>query len=140
MTIVFSTYSGDERGFLSQLAQILGAEVQDVYRRAARPLLVCPLPDNKKYQGAIQWHLPVVTREWLLECYSRQKRVPFKKYLVGDSISPVDDVEESDEEQEPAKAIEAVEQTENDQPQNDVEIVDEGAAAPNCIFRAASLH
>lgn len=40
--------------------------------------------------------LPVVNREWLLECYRRKIRIPFKNYLVGDSIQPVDDIDEPD--------------------------------------------
>lgn len=55
MIIVFSTYSGDERTFLAQLAEVLGAEVQDSYRKVARPLLICPTKDNRKYDAAIKW-------------------------------------------------------------------------------------
>lgn len=36
--------------------------------------------------------LPVVTCEWLLECYKRETRVSMQDYLVGDSILPIDDV------------------------------------------------
>lgn len=122
MTIVFSTYTSDERSYLTQLSKILGADVQDAYRRVAKPLLICPIPDNKKYQGAISWNLPVVTCEWLLACYRRQKRIPFKKYLVGDSISPVDDVVDSDEEQSDVITLDMEEETENNHPDNDVEI------------------
>lgn len=35
--------------------------------------------------------LPVVTHEWLLECYKQEGRVSLKDYLVGDSILPIDD-------------------------------------------------
>lgn len=118
MIIVFSTYAGDERSFLSQLAAIMGAEVQDSYRKANRPLLICPTNANAKYEAAIKWSehfgenisqlntqdiyfgfvfvpdLPVVTCEWLLSCYKHKKRVPLKKFLLGDSISPVDDVDD----------------------------------------------
>lgn len=55
MIVVFSTYSGDERTFLAQLAEIMGAEVQDSYRKVARPLLICPTKDNRKYDAAIKW-------------------------------------------------------------------------------------
>lgn len=55
MVIVFSTYAGDERLFLMQLAEIMGAGVEESYRKVARPLLICPLPDNKKYEAAIKW-------------------------------------------------------------------------------------
>lgn len=35
--------------------------------------------------------LPVVTCEWLLQCHKHARRLPVKNYLVGDSISPVND-------------------------------------------------
>lgn len=55
MIIVISTYAGDERIFLSQLAEILGAEVQEAYKKASRPVLICPSTDNAKYKAAIKW-------------------------------------------------------------------------------------
>lgn len=55
MIIVFSLYTGDERLFLQQLAEILGAEVQDSFKRANKPLLISPSPDNAKYEAAIKW-------------------------------------------------------------------------------------
>lgn len=55
MIVVFSLYPGDERSFLVQLADMLGAEVQDAYKRNSRPLLICPTPDNAKYNAAIKW-------------------------------------------------------------------------------------
>lgn len=135
MIIVFSQYHSDERSFLAQLAQMLGAEVHDSYRRTLKPLLICPVPNNAKYNGAISWHLPVVTCEWLLECQRRQKRVPFKKYLVGDSISPVDDVVDSDEEQSDIITLDMEEEIENNHPGNDAEI----PAAPNGKFSIFNL-
>lgn len=52
---MFSTYAADERTFLAQLAEIMGAEVQDSYRKVARPLLICPTAENRKYDAAIKW-------------------------------------------------------------------------------------
>lgn len=40
---------------------------------------------------------PVVNRNWIMECYTRQRRVPMKEFLVGDSIGPVDDIDEDEE-------------------------------------------
>lgn len=40
--------------------------------------------------------LPVVSCEWLLACYKYGKRLPVKNHLVGDSISPVDDVPDTE--------------------------------------------
>lgn len=38
-----------------------------------------------------------MSRDWLLECYRRQKRVQIKDYLVGASIAPLDDIDDDDE-------------------------------------------
>lgn len=40
--------------------------------------------------------LPVVTCEWLQMCYKNEKRLPLKAFLVGDSISPVDDIPDTE--------------------------------------------
>lgn len=57
LVIVFSIYAGDERVFLTSLAECLGADIQAAYKRAARPLLICPnaTPDNPKYLAAVKW-------------------------------------------------------------------------------------
>lgn len=39
-----------------------------------------------------------MSKNWLLDCHKLQKRVPLRNYLVGDAISPIDDVEDDDEE------------------------------------------
>lgn len=55
MVIVFSLYSSDERTFLVQLAQLLGADVQESFVRSNKPLLICPEARSAKYQAAIRW-------------------------------------------------------------------------------------
>lgn len=55
LVIVFSLYSSDERSFLVQLAQLLGADVQDSYCRPNKPLLICPEARSAKYDAAIRW-------------------------------------------------------------------------------------
>ena len=42
--------------------------------------------------------LPVVNKNWLLDCYKAKKRLALRNYLVGDSIAPVDDIEDDDDE------------------------------------------
>lgn len=46
------------------------------------------------FQFIVFLDLPVVTCEWLLACYKNAQRLPVKKFLVGDSIAPVEDVSE----------------------------------------------
>lgn len=41
--------------------------------------------------------LPAVTRDWLTDCYKHKRRIPVKYYLLGDAISPANDVEEDEE-------------------------------------------
>lgn len=53
--IVFSLYSGDERLFLIQLAQTLGATVKGPYDKANKALLICPEARGDKYDAAIRW-------------------------------------------------------------------------------------
>lgn len=40
---------------------------------------------------------PIVNKDWLLDCYKQARRLSLKNYLVGDSILPMDDIEEYDE-------------------------------------------
>lgn len=42
--------------------------------------------------------LPVVNKNWLIACHEQQKRIPLRNYLVGDAISPIDDIDDEDEE------------------------------------------
>lgn len=118
IVIVFSLYLSDERNFLSQLAQILGATVEESYCRTSKPLLICPEARSAKYDAAIRWSmfkcsqidcnlhpsflpmsvllflfnlgLTVVNRNWLMECYKQKRRVPLRNYLVGQSIVSVE--------------------------------------------------
>lgn len=55
MVIVISLYSSDERTFLFQMGQILGADVQETYTRQNKPLLICPEARSAKYDAAIRW-------------------------------------------------------------------------------------
>lgn len=55
MAVVFSLYSSDERAFLWQLAQILGADTQETYSRPNRPVLICSEAKSAKYEAAIRW-------------------------------------------------------------------------------------
>lgn len=100
----------DERWFLTNLAEILGAKVEVAFARQNKPLLICSGPEGPKYEAAIKWSkilfsfsniittefvlihyfcslgFSVVNKNWLLECHERQRRVSLQKYLVGDSI------------------------------------------------------
>lgn len=53
--LVFSTYTTPERDYLYFLAKALGGEVNDRYARVQSPILICPTPEGKKYNGALKW-------------------------------------------------------------------------------------
>lgn len=55
MVIVISTYAGHEKEFLQQLGNVLGADISQSYKKADKPLLICPSPEGNKYQGAVKW-------------------------------------------------------------------------------------
>lgn len=81
-----SIYSSGERSYLVNLAQSLGANVNDKYIKAAQPILICPKPEGAKYEGAIKWGNAVLTAEWLCNCLKEKRRINEIPYLVGDSI------------------------------------------------------
>lgn len=33
-----------------------------------------------------------MSRDWALECYRLKKRVPLRKFLIGNSVAPADDI------------------------------------------------
>lgn len=65
LVVVFSLYSSDERAFLLQLAEIMGASVQESYSRQSKPLLICSEAKSAKYDAAIRWSK---LGEFIVEC------------------------------------------------------------------------
>lgn len=94
--IAISTYSGQERQYLQQLAECLGALHQDTFARRtnlvkktlANTHLICPMPDGSKYQAAVKWNLPAVSAQWLLECANKLSFVDEAPYLIGETKVP----------------------------------------------------
>ncbi|XP_016993061.2 DNA topoisomerase 2-binding protein 1 [Drosophila takahashii] len=85
MTIVVSIYAGLERDFINSAAELLGASVNKTFIKKEKPLLVCPTAEGSKYEGAIKWHYPVVTSEWLVQCARTGEKLPYVGHLVGQS-------------------------------------------------------
>ncbi|XP_016980398.2 DNA topoisomerase 2-binding protein 1-A [Drosophila rhopaloa] len=85
MTIVVSIYAGLERDFINATAELLGASVNKTFIKKEKPLLVCPSAEGSKYEGAIKWHYPVVTSEWLVQCARTGQKLPYVGHLVGKS-------------------------------------------------------
>lgn len=57
---------------------------QDALSRKSKPQnniritthLICPTPEGSKYEASVKWKIPVVSKEWLLHCLKRQRRLP----------------------------------------------------------------
>lgn len=47
--------------------------------------LICSEASGAKYNGAVNWGLPVVTSQWLLNCVMANERLSEKPYLLGKS-------------------------------------------------------
>ncbi|XP_061661893.1 DNA topoisomerase 2-binding protein 1 isoform X2 [Syngnathoides biaculeatus] len=97
-----SQFTGAERESLVELAQHLGANVQDYFVRLANPKkgmlasthLVLQSPDGTKYQAAKKWGLPAVTVHWITASARTGKRAAEERFLVDLPPSP-DPEEES---------------------------------------------
>ncbi|XP_018580230.1 DNA topoisomerase 2-binding protein 1 [Anoplophora glabripennis] len=89
--IAISGYGSYERDFLKRLIPMLGGHHQESFSRVTSEVkgvvasthLICDKDSGKKYQGAVKWKLPAVTKDWLLECARTGSRVPESDYLVG---------------------------------------------------------
>ncbi|XP_078233485.1 DNA topoisomerase 2-binding protein 1 isoform X2 [Pogona vitticeps] len=91
----FSQFSGTERDSLTDLAELLGARVQDFFVRRANPRkgmlvsthLVVKEPQGSKYEAAKKWDLPAVTMAWLLESARTGIKADENKFLVDNVVS-----------------------------------------------------
>lgn len=86
MTIVISTYTDLERDFVQSLANLLGANCKKLFAKKETPLLVCPLPEGSKYEGALKWKFPIVTSKYLVDCAQYGQKLSYDDYLVGNSV------------------------------------------------------
>ncbi|XP_022903997.2 DNA topoisomerase 2-binding protein 1-like isoform X1 [Onthophagus taurus] len=101
--VTISSYSGTERCFLADLVDRLGAIYQEQLCRVNRKdilastHLINPIAEGKKYEAAVKWGLPVITKDWLLDCCKSGKLKWEGNYLVGSSKAPPKPIEsESD--------------------------------------------
>ena len=46
--------------------------------------LICPQAEGQKYQAALKWSLPVVSKDWLLACLRDHTWVSERPFLVGE--------------------------------------------------------
>lgn len=65
---------------------------QDALSRKSKPEdnifvtthLICPAPEGPKYEASVKWGVPVVSKNWLLQCVIHKRRLPENKYPIID--------------------------------------------------------
>ncbi|XP_042237542.1 DNA topoisomerase 2-binding protein 1-like isoform X2 [Homarus americanus] len=94
--VTISTYKGNERYFLENIATALGAGFQEVFVRRdiaaknarAATHLICPVAEGDKYNAAVRWGVPAVTSDWLLQCVKSKKRESEDLFKVSNKNQP----------------------------------------------------
>ncbi|XP_030747341.1 DNA topoisomerase 2-binding protein 1-A isoform X2 [Sitophilus oryzae] len=89
--ITISVYTSQERHFLKTLIEGLGGVFQEQFCRKNIPSksvlasthLVTPEASGKKYEAAVKWQLPAVTRDWLRKCVEIGDKADLNPFLVG---------------------------------------------------------
>lgn len=88
--IAISAYKNKERSFLVNIAQLLGAEFQEMFAKKDNPKkgvrcsthLICSESEGDKYKAAKKWGVPAVTRDFLLQCASMGRHVSEDDFRV----------------------------------------------------------
>lgn len=44
--------------------------------------LICSVPEGSKYQAAVKWNVPVVSKEWLVQCVMCKCRLPEDQFQI----------------------------------------------------------
>ncbi|XP_075556869.1 mutagen-sensitive 101 isoform X4 [Dermacentor variabilis] len=93
--ISFSQYSKPERDFLVHLAESLGATCQEFLVRSVRrnnqrnllpnTHLIAREPEGTKFEAAVNWGLPVVTKDWLVASAKRGEKMNEDMFLLSDA-------------------------------------------------------
>lgn len=74
-----------QRPFIRLLVRALGGVCKESLSRNEAPILICPEPEGKKFDGAKNWGLTVLRAEWLITCYKQKIRVDETDFIVGDT-------------------------------------------------------
>ncbi|XP_050425063.1 DNA topoisomerase 2-binding protein 1 isoform X2 [Adelges cooleyi] len=90
--ISVTNYAGSERYFLKEVSLLLGAHYQDALSRKPKlednilvtTHLICPNPEGPKYEASVKWGIPVVSKDWLLDCIKFKNRLPETQYPIID--------------------------------------------------------
>lgn len=95
LVITITNYVECERLVLESLVEELGARNQKELSRKAvlekkilpNTHLISPNTEGRKYMFAVKWKLPIVTKDWLLECGRLGMMVPLKSYIVNENAA-----------------------------------------------------
>ena len=74
--------------------------------------LICNTPEGPKYKAGIDWKMPIVNKDWLLNCLKFKTWVSEKPFLIGDATHFTQDkpdpkdLEQKDEPKPVEKSIE----------------------------------
>jgi len=90
-----SGYNGKEREYLNLLVTKLGGIAQEIFAKKDNKAknakgsthLICPEGSGQKYEAAMKWGLPIVTRDWVTSCHRDILWVSEQPFLVGDSTT-----------------------------------------------------
>ncbi|XP_060533164.1 DNA topoisomerase 2-binding protein 1-A isoform X2 [Cylas formicarius] len=97
--VTLSSFVGNERQFLRELIAALGGVPQEQLSRKhiesknvlASTHLVSLEASGKKYEAALKWNLPVVAKDWLLECARTGIKTAEKCYVLGNGVAESDE-------------------------------------------------
>lgn len=93
--ISITNHKDHERRVLELLVLKLGAIMQNELSRIKKlelnilisTHLISPSPIGRKYESALKWKIPIINKDWLLECAKKGKMVPVESYSVEASTS-----------------------------------------------------
>lgn len=95
-----SQFTGVERDAIFNIAELLGARVQEFFVRKvnvkkdmlASTHLVLQEPQGSKYEAAKKWSLPAVSPAWIFESARTGKKADESNYFIDNCTKPVEEV------------------------------------------------
>ncbi|XP_040581730.1 DNA topoisomerase 2-binding protein 1-A [Lepeophtheirus salmonis] len=91
VVIGITGFASQERQFLCSITEALGGIAQETFARKEKEdvkkstHLVCLNPSGNKYEAALRWKLPVVSKDWIMTCTAKMAWVSEKTFLIGES-------------------------------------------------------
>ncbi|XP_043575384.1 DNA topoisomerase 2-binding protein 1 [Chiloscyllium plagiosum] len=137
-----SQFTGVERDALFNIAELLGAQVQEFFVRKANlkkgmlasTHLVLQEPQGSKYEAAKKWNLPAVTASWLFASAQSGKKADESKFSVENAVSAVAEVNQ----QSKASNVDKVQQQTPEHPLSKLKSMQSSVVTPLDIKRFQS--